>query len=81
MSRWRIAAICDAAQPLTTKQMLMAVYDLMRWCPTTNNTSPTRITFIVSPAAKERLKPHLNKGNVEQTMLAAYRRGEKRGDW
>ena len=53
-----------------TKPMLMAIYDLMRWGPTTNNTSPARITFIVSPEAKERLKPLLNKGNVEQTMLA-----------
>jgi len=53
-----------------TKQILMAVYDLMRWGPTTNNTSPSRITFVMSPEAKERLKPHLNKGNVDQTMLA-----------
>ncbi len=53
-----------------TPQMLMAIYDLMRWGPTTNNTSPARIVFVVSPEAKERLKPHLNKGNVEQTMLA-----------
>jgi len=53
-----------------TPQMLMAVYDLMRWGPTTNNTSPARIVFVVSQAAKERLKPHLSKGNVEQTMLA-----------
>jgi 3-hydroxypropanoate dehydrogenase len=53
-----------------TKPMLMAIYDLMRWGPTTNNTSPVRIVFVVSPEAKERLKPHLNKGNVEQTMLA-----------
>jgi 3-hydroxypropanoate dehydrogenase len=53
-----------------TRAMLMAIYDLMRWGPTTNNTTPARITFIVSPDAKERLKPHLNKGNVEQTMLA-----------
>jgi 3-hydroxypropanoate dehydrogenase len=53
-----------------TKQLLMAIYDLMRWGPTTNNTSPARITYIVSPEAKERLKPHLNKGNVDQTMLA-----------
>ena len=53
-----------------TPQILMAVYDLMRWGPTTNNTSPARIVFVVSQAAKERLKPHLNRGNVEQTMLA-----------
>ena len=53
-----------------TPQMLMAIYDLARWGPTTNNTSPMRVSFIVSQAAKERLKPHLNKGNVEQTMKA-----------
>jgi len=53
-----------------TRQMLMAAYDLMRWGPTTNNTSPARIVFIVSQTAKERLRPHLNQGNIEQTMLA-----------
>ena len=53
-----------------TPQMLMAIYDLARWGPTTNNTSPMRVVFILSPEAKERLKPHLNKGNVEQTMTA-----------
>ena len=53
-----------------TPQMLMAVYDLARWGPTTNNTTPGRFVFVVSPAAKERLKPHLTKGNVEQTMRA-----------
>ena len=57
------------AEPVT-KPMLMAIYDLMRWGPTTNNTNPARITFIVSTQAKERLKPHLNKGNVEYTMQA-----------
>jgi 3-hydroxypropanoate dehydrogenase len=53
-----------------TPQMLMAIYDLARWGPTTNNTSPMRVVFVVSPEAKERLKPHLTKGNVEQTMKA-----------
>ena len=53
-----------------TAQMLMAIYDLMRWGPTTNNTSPARIVFVVSPEAKERLRPNLNAGNVEQTMRA-----------
>ena len=53
-----------------TPQMLMAIYDLARWGPTTNNTSPERVVFVVSTEAKERLKPHLTKGNVEQTMKA-----------
>jgi 3-hydroxypropanoate dehydrogenase len=42
----------------------------MRWGPTTSNTNPARIQFVVSKAAKERLKPHLSKGNVEHTMAA-----------
>ena len=53
-----------------TPQMLMAVYDLMRWGPTTSNTCPARIVFVVSQGAKERLKPHLTKENLEKTMLA-----------
>lgn len=53
-----------------TPQMLMAIYDLARWGPTTNNTTPARFVFLVSPEAKERLKPHLSKGNVEQSMRA-----------
>jgi len=53
-----------------TPQMLMAIFDLTRWAPTTSNTSPARFYFVVSPEAKERLKPHLSKGNVEQTMKA-----------
>lgn len=53
-----------------TPQMLMAVYDLTRWGPTTNNTTPARFLFVISKEAKERLKPHLSKGNVEQTMTA-----------
>jgi 3-hydroxypropanoate dehydrogenase len=57
-------------QEPVTRQMLMAVYDLARWGPTTNNTTPARFVFIMSPEAKARLKPHLSKGNVEQTMSA-----------
>jgi 3-hydroxypropanoate dehydrogenase len=53
-----------------TPEVLAALYDLMKWGPTTNNTSPARFVFVVSTAAKERLKPHLNPGNVEQTMAA-----------
>ena len=59
---WRPGAV--------TPQMLMAAYDLARWGPTTNNTTPARFVFVMSQEAKERLKPHLNKGNVVQTMAA-----------
>ncbi len=50
--------------------LLMAIYDLMRWGPTATNITPARIVFVVSPEAKERLKPHLDAGNVRQSMEA-----------
>jgi 3-hydroxypropanoate dehydrogenase len=50
--------------------MLMAIYDLMRWGPTSANNSPARIVFITTPEAKERLKPHLSEGNRAKTMSA-----------
>jgi 3-hydroxypropanoate dehydrogenase len=53
-----------------TPQLLMAVYDLFRWGPTTNNTCPARLVFVTSQAAKDRLTPHLSTGNVEQTKKA-----------
>ncbi|MGQ0742471.1 MAG: malonic semialdehyde reductase [Alphaproteobacteria bacterium] len=53
-----------------TPQILMAVYDLMRWGPTTANTQPCRIVFLMSQEAKERLRPHLDPGNIEKTMTA-----------
>jgi 3-hydroxypropanoate dehydrogenase len=49
---------------------LMAVYDLMRWGPTSANASPARFYFLTSQAAKERLKPHLSPGNRDKTMTA-----------
>jgi 3-hydroxypropanoate dehydrogenase len=50
--------------------MLMAIYDLMRLGPTSGNSCPARIVFVVSDQGKERLKPHLDLGNVRQTMEA-----------
>jgi 3-hydroxypropanoate dehydrogenase len=49
---------------------LMAVYDLMRWGPTSANASPARFYFLTTHAAKERLKPHLSPGNRDKTMMA-----------
>jgi 3-hydroxypropanoate dehydrogenase len=49
---------------------LRAVYDLMKWGPTSSNSSPARIVFVKSLAAKERLKPALDAGNVGKTMAA-----------
>jgi 3-hydroxypropanoate dehydrogenase len=50
--------------------ILMAVYDLMRWGPTAANCGPARVVFVVSQEAKERLKPHLDAGNVAKVMSA-----------
>jgi len=50
--------------------LLMAIYDLMRWGPTSANGSPARFYFLTSHAAKERLKPHLSPGNRDKTMAA-----------
>ena len=50
--------------------VLMAVYDLLRWGPTSANINPVRIVFVTSPEGKARLKPHLSAGNVDKTMNA-----------
>jgi len=50
--------------------MLMAIYDLMRWGPTSANNSPARIVFLTTAEAKDRLKPHLSEGNRAKTMSA-----------
>jgi 3-hydroxypropanoate dehydrogenase len=50
--------------------VLQAAYDLARMAPTSGNCSPMRVLFVKSPDAKERLKPALSQGNVEQTMKA-----------
>lgn len=49
---------------------LRAVYDLMKWGPTTVNSQPMRIVFVRSRAAKERLAPALSAGNLDKTMKA-----------
>lgn len=49
---------------------LKAAYDLAKFPPTAANTNPLRIVFVKSPEAKEKLKPALDKGNVDKTMLA-----------
>jgi len=43
---------------------LRALYDLVKWGPTTANSQPLRILFIRSPEAKERLKPALSSSTT-----------------
>ena len=53
-----------------TDNTLRQVYDLMKWGPTSANTSPARLALIRSKEAKERLRPTLSPGNVDKTMAA-----------
>ena len=50
--------------------LMQAVYDLMRWGPTSANCSPARFVFVTSADGKARLKPHLSQGNLDKTMAA-----------
>jgi len=56
-------------KPVTDDQ-LMQIYDLLKMGPTAANSCPARLVFVKSEAAKQRLKPHLNEGNVEKSMTA-----------
>jgi len=47
-----------------------ALYDLLKWGPTSANCSPARFVFIRSAEAKARLKPFLSGNNTEKTMAA-----------
>jgi 3-hydroxypropanoate dehydrogenase len=49
---------------------LRRMYDLARMGPTATNSTPFRVVFVKSAAAKEKLKPALNAGNVDKTMNA-----------
>lgn len=57
------------AEPVTDEQ-LRRIYALMKWAPTSANSSPARIIFVRSPAAKERLLACVSPGNVEKTRAA-----------
>lgn len=56
-------------KPVTDDQ-LRAIYDIMKWGPTSANSSPARIVFVRSKEGKEKLKPALSSGNTEKTMTA-----------
>lgn len=50
--------------------MLRALYDLMKWGPTSANSSPARFIFLVSQESKARIKPHLSANNVNKVTTA-----------
>ncbi len=50
--------------------VLRAAYELAKFGPTSANMCPMRVVFVKSKEAKEKLKPCLQAGNVDKTMLA-----------
>jgi 3-hydroxypropanoate dehydrogenase len=56
-------------KPVSDAQ-LRTVYELMKWGPTSANSSPARIVWVRTPAGKEKLRPALSEGNTEKTMTA-----------
>jgi 3-hydroxypropanoate dehydrogenase len=61
-SHWHTTPVAPA--------LLHQLYDLMKFGPTSANCLPLRIVFLTTDAARQRLKPHLDAGNVEKTMTA-----------
>ncbi len=61
-NKWRDEPVSD--------ETLRAIYDILKWGPTSANSSPARFLFIRGHDAKERLRPALSPGNAEKTMVA-----------
>lgn len=56
-------------EPVTDEQV-RAIYDLIKWAPTSMNQQPLRIVLVRSEGAKQRLLPHLMEGNRPKTAQA-----------
>jgi 3-hydroxypropanoate dehydrogenase len=50
--------------------VLRQLYELVKYGPTSANSSPARILFLQTREAKQRLAPALSPANVDKTMLA-----------
>ncbi len=51
-------------------ELIHQIYDLMKWPPTSANSSPARFVFVRSAEAKQRLLPAMAPGNLEKTRAA-----------
>jgi 3-hydroxypropanoate dehydrogenase len=56
-------------EPVTDAQM-RAIYDLVKFAPTSMNTQPARIVLVRSGQARERLVAHMSPGNQAKTAAA-----------
>ena len=68
---FRTARTFNAWKPEPVSETtLSALYDLMKFGPTSANCSPARIVFVTSDAAKEKLLPALMPGNQPKVKEA-----------
>ncbi|MGN2248219.1 malonic semialdehyde reductase [Frateuria sp. GZRR35] len=68
---FRTARTYNAFLPTPVEdELLRRVYALAKFGPTSANSSPMRVVFVKSDAAKQRLSPHLSEGNRAKTMAA-----------
>jgi 3-hydroxypropanoate dehydrogenase len=58
-----------AEEPIAD-ETLHQLYDLLKFGPTSANSSPARFVFIRTKEAKQRLAPALSSGNLAKTMAA-----------
>ncbi|MFE5186903.1 malonic semialdehyde reductase [Streptomyces sp. NPDC056628] len=56
-------------EPVTDAQV-QAIYDLVKYGPTSMNQSPLRVTLVRSAKARERLVEHMAEGNRQKTATA-----------
>jgi nitroreductase len=56
-------------EPVTDEQM-RAVYDLVKWAPTSMNNQPLRMVLVRSPEARDRLVEHMGGNNKPKTAAA-----------
>jgi len=61
-NKWHSEPISD--------ETLRELYDLLKFGPTSANSSPARFVFIRTREGKERLAPALSSGNHDKTMAA-----------
>jgi nitroreductase len=53
-----------------TDEQVRAIYDLVKWAPTSMNTQPLRVVLVRGAEARQRLLPHMMEGNRAKTGSA-----------
>ena len=61
-NKWRDEPVSD--------ETIQALYDVLKFGPTSANCSPARFLFIRTKEGKARLAPALSSGNMDKTMAA-----------